>query len=245
MKMIRTLYSLYCIVTFVLLFLIIFPFFLVLSFMGKTGEKGIWYLIKGWSVVWFFVIGQRTKVIGWNKTYKSDFPVVCIANHQSYLDTAMIFRALPFMASPLAKYDLAKLPLFGLMYKKMAILIDRSSVKSRKIGYLKLNKMIKQDQRSIFIFPEGTFDERSGKVLLPFYDGAFRIAIETQRPILPILFLDTRDRFDEKKLWRWTPGITRTVFLPPAWPPTSLKDLETFKHNIREEMLETLKKYKA
>lgn len=212
--------------------------------MGKTGEKGIWYLIKVWGIVWFFLIGQKTKIIGWDERYKKDFPVVCVANHQSYLDTAMIFRALPFMSSPLAKYDLAKLPLFGLMYRKMAILIDRSNVKSRQVGYKKLYKMLEETNRSVLIFPEGTFDERSGNELLPFYDGAFRIAIETQRPILPTLFLDTKDRFNDQRFWQWTPGITRTLFLPLMWPPQSLSELEAYKNEVREKMKQALFAYK-
>lgn len=235
-KVRKALYSLYCVISFVLLFLLIFPFFLILSFFGRIGEKGIWFLIKTWSCIWLFIIGHRVKVEGWDSSYYQGQPLIVVANHQSYLDTAMIFRVMPFMVAPLAKYELSKIPLFGLMYKKMAVLINREDSKSKKEGYTKLKKSLQQTQKSILIFPEGTFSQEGGTSLLPFYNGAFRLAIEMQLPILPILFLDTRKRFNEQKFWEWSPGVNRVVFLPPTSPPKDLKSLESYKMSIFEEM---------
>ena len=62
------------------------------------------------------------------------------------------------------------------------------------------------------VFPEGTFNE-TGKPLKEFYDGAFRIAIEMQTPIKPVLFLDTYDRMHYKSMFSLTPGRCRIVYL--------------------------------
>lgn len=236
----RAVYSLYCVLTFCVLFLVFFPFFLILFLFKNKGEKGIWYLIKIWGYIWFALIGQRLKRINWKKDYLKETPLVCIANHQSYLDTAMIFVALPFISAPLAKYELTKIPLFGLLYRKMAILIDRSSAESKQKGYENLYKRLNTENRSVFIFPEGTFNETEEDVLLPFYNGAFRIAIESQKPLLPILFLDTKARFDYKQFWKWSPGKTRTVFMPLYYPPKDINMLESWKEKIRKDMEEQL-----
>jgi 1-acyl-sn-glycerol-3-phosphate acyltransferase len=63
----------------------------------------------------------------------------------------------------------------------------------------------------IFIFPEGTFNETE-KPLKDFYDGPFRLAIEMQTPIKPVLFIDTLDRLHYGGLLRLTPGPNRVVF---------------------------------
>ncbi|HLS70426.1 MAG TPA: lysophospholipid acyltransferase family protein [Chitinophagaceae bacterium] len=238
----RAVYSLYCVLTFIVLFLLFFPFFLILFLFKNRGEKGIWYLIKAWGYLWFFMIGQRLERINWKDKYQEKTPFVCIANHQSYLDTAMIFVALPFISAPLAKYELTKIPLFGLLYRKMAILIDRKNVESKREGYENLYKTLKIGKKSVFIFPEGTFNE-SDDALLPFYNGAFRIAIECQKPILPILFLDTKNRFHYKNFWKWSPGKTRAVFLPLYYPPEDLSMLESWKEMIRKDMEKQLLSY--
>lgn len=231
-------YSLYCVVSFVILFLLVFPFFLILSFLGRVGEKGIWYLIKAWSYIWLFIIGHRIRIIGWKKEYLEYQPLIVVANHQSYLDTAMIFRALRFVVAPLAKYELSKIPLFGLMYRKMAILINREDIQSKKKGYAGLKDSLEHTQKSIFIFPEGTFSEEGATSLLPFYNGAFRMSIEMQLPILPVIFLDTRKRFNEQRFWKWTPGINRVIYLPPMMPPEDMKGMESYKSAIFEQMNE-------
>ena len=46
-----------------------------------------------------------------------------------------------------------------------------------------------------------------------FYDGAFRIALQTNTPILPVLFPDTVNRFHYSSFWKWSMGKNRAVFL--------------------------------
>ena len=84
---------------------------------------------------------------------------------------------------------MVKYPVFGIIYRMAAIVVDRSSPERRAQSVRALKAAIYK-HISIFIFPEGTFNE-TREPLKDFYDGAFRIAIETQTPIKPILFLDT------------------------------------------------------
>ena len=73
-------------------------------------------------------------------------------------------------------------------------------------------RSILQKKISILVFPEGTFN-MTHQPLKEFYDGAFRLAIETQTPIKPVLFLDTYDRLQYAKVFSLTPGKCRVVFL--------------------------------
>ena len=98
---------------------------------------------------------------------------------------------------------------------------------------------------SIFIFPEGTFNE-TGKPLKELYDGAFRIAIETQTPIKPILFLDTFRRMHHSSVFSLNPGRCRSVFLKEI-PVEGLtgKDVEMLKQKVQQLMEQKLKEYKV
>lgn len=207
----RYFYTIYCIAVFVIFFLVLFPFFVLFSFFGAWGRKAIWQLIRGWSYVWFFLIGMPARRVYMQRPQKGKNYVV-VANHISYLDTPLIFRTIPFFVRPLAKKELAKIPLFGFLYKQMAVLVDRSDVKSKSKSMQMLRRSL-QREGSIFIFPEGTFNE-TGKPLKDFYDGAFRLALRTNTPILPVIFPDTYKRWHFSSFWSWNAGINRAVFLP-------------------------------
>jgi 1-acyl-sn-glycerol-3-phosphate acyltransferase len=209
---VRYFYAVYAVITFVLLFLLFFPLFIVLSFFKAWGRKTIWRIIQLWSYIWFYLIAMPVRREYIQRPDRKKQYIV-IANHWSYLDTAMIFRAIPFYARPLAKYELSKIPLFGFLYKTMAIIVDRENPESRLKSLHLLKHTIEAEKTSIFIFPEGTFNE-TNEPLKSFYDGAFRIAIETQTPILPVLFPDTRKRWHYRSFWAWSAGISRAVFLP-------------------------------
>lgn len=164
---------------------------------------------------------------------------VVIANHISYLDTAVLFSTVPFFVRPLAKSSLANIPLFGYLYRQIAILVDRESHKSKQQSIKKLRHIIEKES-SIFIFPEGTFNETE-QPLKSFYDGAFRIAIASGYPILPVLFLDTINRWHYSAFWKWSPGINRAIIMPPI-NINDFKNSKALKEKAYQLMLEELKK---
>lgn len=232
------LYSLYAITTFVVLFFFFFPFFVLFSFLGHWGKKVIWYLVKIWSYIWLFIIGifpRRTFKVAINKQHN----YVVVGNHISYLDTAMIFRTMPFFCRILAKKELVNIPIFGFLYKQLAVLVDRSDEVSKRKSALLLEGVLKQ-QSSIFIFPEGSFNE-SNETLKHFYDGAFRLAIQTQTPILPVVFPDTVKRFHYSSMWKWTPGKCRAIFLEPVEVKGyELSELNVLKEKVKIQMTHVL-----
>ena len=116
-----------------------------------------------------------------------------VANHTSMTDIMLMLVAVknPFVF--VGKKELAKIPLFGFFYKRTCILVDRSSAKSRQAVFLRAQRRLKQGL-SICIFPEGGVPEEY-VMLDSFKDGAFRLAINHQIPVVPMTFIDNKKRF--------------------------------------------------
>jgi len=128
------------------------------------------------------------------------------ANHTSMADI-MLMLAInknPFVF--VGKKELVKIPLFGFFYKRTCILVDRNSSKSRTDVYARAQQRLNQGL-SICIFPEGKVPEEH--ILLDgFKDGAFRLAIEHQIPIVPITFADNKKRLSYT-FFSGSPGLMR------------------------------------
>jgi 1-acyl-sn-glycerol-3-phosphate acyltransferase len=95
------------------------------------------------------------------------------------------------------------------------------------------------------MFPEGTFNE-THLPLKEFYDGAFRLAIETQTPVKPVLFLDAYDRMHYKSVFTLTPGVSKSVFLDEiSVEGLTLKDVSQLKQKVFQVMETALIRHKA
>ena len=180
-----------------------------------------------------------------NQPQTPDGYCVAVLNHQSYLDSVAIFPAVPGYFRPLGKKEIAKIPLFGFIYKQITLLVDRSSGHSRARSMKLMVRSLRREGH-VAIFPEGTFNETHEEPMLRFYDGAFRLAIEAQAPILPILLPDTADRWNGVKLWKMTPGRNRVFYLPLV-ETTGLtqKDLPQLRDRVRERMAEAMQRLKT
>ena len=158
-----------------------------------------------------FLMGFVIKTEGLeNIDYSKQYMI--IGNHTSVLDILLMIKIFKSPFVFVGKEELSKFPVFGYFYKKTNITVDRSSPKSKKEVYDQVENFTKQGL-SIVIYPEGTIPDEK-VVLAPFKNGAFRMAIEHQLPILPIVFPDNKKRFP----YRWTggsPGMIHIKILPP------------------------------
>jgi len=244
-RFIQLVYSLYAFLLFVLLMLIVFPFAFIASFWGKMkGGNFIYSISRVWADVWAFLIGVRHQNI-FLSPLDNNKQYIFVANHISYLDIPSILKSIRHQHfRALGKFEMKRIPVFGLIYKNAAVMVDRSSADNRAES-LRILKSVLQKGVSIFIFPEGTFNE-THHALKDFYDGAFRMAIETQTPIKPILFLDTYDRLSYKNIFSLTPGKNRAIFLDEIRTENlTISDLPELKDKVYVQMEEVLLKYKA
>lgn len=240
----RLLYSVYAVIVFVILMLLVVPFVLVGSFFGKiAGGNFIYRMCCLWGDAWFFFIGIRHRNI-YETPHDRSKQYIFVANHISYLDAPVIVKTLRQPVRALGKVEMARVPVFGFIYRNAIVTVDRSNAEKRAKSVRILKSVIKKGI-SIFIFPEGTFNE-THKPVKDFFDGAFRIAIETQTPIKPVLFLDAYTRMHYRSLLSLNPGRSRSVFLEevPVAGLTSA-DLPKLKQQVYEIMEKKLRAYKA
>ncbi len=139
---------------------------------------------------------------------------------------------------------MAEVPLFGFIYKNAVVMVDRESA-SERAKIIRVLKSFLAKGISAFICPEGTFNMTNAP-LKNFYDGAFRIAIETQTPVKPILFLDSYDRLNYKSIFSLSPGRSRAVYLKETLTTgLTIADLPVLKQRIYDQMEQGLTKYKV
>ena len=165
-------------------------------------------------------------------------------NHKSYLDAAVLVETIRQPFRPLGKVEISKVPIFGFIYKACVVMVDRNDADNRAKSLRQLKSVLKKGI-SIMIFPEGTFNE-TDQPMKSFYDGAFRMAIETQTPIQPILFLDSYKRMPHESMFSLNPGPCRSLFLEPIpVDGLTLADAKSLKEKVFKIMEENLVSFSA
>lgn len=190
--------------------LIMFPF-LVISILTESGYPYFFKMARIWAKVILFGMGFRYKV-NQEAVLESKTSYMIVANHTSMTDIMLMLAILknPFVF--VGKQELSKIPLFGFFYKRTCILVDRGSAKSRRDVFEAAQQRINRGL-SVCIFPEGGVPDDESVLLDEFKDGAFRLAIEHQIPILPITFPDNKKRFSYTFL-SGSPGLMRAHIHP-------------------------------
>jgi 1-acyl-sn-glycerol-3-phosphate acyltransferase len=241
---VRIVYSFYAFVIFMVLMLLVMPFVFAGSFFGKIrGGNFIYRICTFWADAWFFFIGIYHNNI-YETPHDRSKQYIFVANHISYLDAPIIVKTIRQPVRVLGKVEMSYIPLFGFIYKNAIITVDRGDAVKRANSVRILKSVVKR-KISILMFPEGTFNE-SNAPLKAFYDGAFRIAIETQTPVKPVLFLDAYDRMHYESLLTLTPGRSRSVFLEEiSVEGLTLKNLHELKQRVFAVMEAALRRYNA
>jgi 1-acyl-sn-glycerol-3-phosphate acyltransferase len=241
LKPLQWIYCIYAIIVFVAIMLAIFPFVILASFFGRIkGGNMILRLCMLWADLWFFLIFIYVKRI-YQVPHEKSKSYIFVANHISYLDAPIIVKAWRQPVRPLGKAEMGRIPVFGFIYRKAIVTVDRSSPENRQQSISILKRIIKRGI-SVVVFPEGTFNT-TDKPLKDFYDGAFRVAVETQTPVKPVLFLDAFDRMNYRSIFSLTPGRCRIVYLDEI--PVEGLEVPELKERVYAAMEKTLLAYKA
>jgi 1-acyl-sn-glycerol-3-phosphate acyltransferase len=239
LKPFQILYVVYAFVSFVAIMIPVFIWSLLVLPLGKIrGGNLVFYACMVWADIWFALVFIFHKNI-YAEEPKKDKSYIFVANHISYLDSAIIPKTFRHPVRPLGKIEMAKIPIFGFIYKNAIVTVDRSSAENRTKSVLILKSILKKGI-SILVFPEGTFNT-THQPLKEFYDGAFRTAIETGTPIKPVLIMNAYDRMHYKSFFSLNPGKSRSVFLPEiSVEGLTLKDAGMLKEKVFETMKEEL-----
>lgn len=222
------------------------PFLFLFSLRKKDYPYFFWVGRNIWARGILYGMGQIPVVKELDDVSKR--PCILMANHTSMLDIMFMYliSRRPFVF--VGKKELAKFPVFGFFYKRVSILVDRESVRSRQAAYRSAQEYIEKGL-SISIFPEGGIPDEN-LILADFKDGAFRLSIENNLPMAPIVFLNNKKNFPYS-FKRGRIGVTRALVLPlvecpPQTPSTDKRDeVKRLKEQVRRRMLEILEKYSA
>ena len=195
-----------------------------------------------WAKVWYFLIGVSHKEI-YEFPHDPTKQYIFVANHISYMDIPPLVLIAHQPIRILGKYEMVKIPVFGWIYRAAVVLVDRKNAETRSKSVRALKSALRHGI-SIFIFPEGTFNV-GPTPLKNFFDGAFRIAIETETPIKPVLLVDTLERLHYNSIFSLTPGQNRVVFLDeiPVQGLT-MQDIPTLKEKVFHIMDAGLRRYR-
>jgi 1-acyl-sn-glycerol-3-phosphate acyltransferase len=164
-------------------------------FFALTPKARAPHVAHGFSRIWAAVIMpmffirvrvQNKEIVDPKKTY------VFVANHLSQLDIPVYALACKNTFRFLAKAELTKIPLLGFIIKRLYITVDRGDKNDRSKSIQAMKSSL-DDNISVFLCPEGTRN-RTKELLLPFKDGAFRLAIEAQKPIAVLTIFNSRER---------------------------------------------------
>jgi 1-acyl-sn-glycerol-3-phosphate acyltransferase len=245
LRLIQILYSIYGFVVFLLLMFLLFPFIVIASFFGK--EKGgnvIYVICRFWADACLLLWGIRHKNY-FEVPHDPGKPSILVFNHNSYMDIPILMSTFRYQhIRVLGKVEMVKVPVFGFIYKNAVVAVDRSDAAHRAKS-VKILKSVLKKNISVVIAPEGTFN-LTHQPLKEFYDGAFKIAIETQTPIKPVLFLDAYDRLHYKSIFSLNPGKSRAIYLAEI-PVQNFgpNDTAVLKKIVFDVMEAGLIKYKA
>ncbi|MCP3998198.1 MAG: 1-acyl-sn-glycerol-3-phosphate acyltransferase [bacterium] len=168
-------------------------FILVMTLrLRRAGE----FVLQLWSRVFLWIPPMRYSVSG-TEHIEPDTQYFFLSNHLSNFDVPLLFRAIPTPIRYLTKAELYKVPVFAQALKVAGMIkIDRGAGAS---SYAAINEGVakaKENGYSLIVFAEGT-RSRDG-ALHPFKKGAFRMAISTGLPVVPVTVTGT---------WEvWPPG---------------------------------------
>jgi 1-acyl-sn-glycerol-3-phosphate acyltransferase len=208
--------ALWALLSFAVSFLIILiPSLLCGLIPNPTGQDWFIRIARGWMRIWLLLVGCPPRIIG-RKHFKKGQTYVVICNHNSLMDPPMTSPFIPGPNKTIAKAGLAKVPIFGWYYKRGGVMVDRKNELSRRRSYEEMKAVLNHGMH-MCIYPEGTRN-RTHEPLKSFYDGAFKLSIDTGSPILPAVLFHTRNILSPTRSFYFQPHSIELHFLEPIDP---------------------------
>ncbi|GGE94884.1 lysophospholipid acyltransferase family protein [Hymenobacter cavernae] len=170
-------------------FWFVLPFVLTYPLQWMLARKPRWHrhlhaINRVWSIVSIRMWGMPVTIVR-KQPLPAKQPYVYVANHSSYIDILLLFKAIPGFLNIVGKSALAKVPVWGPIFGSTYITVNRESAVSRGRSMVQARKSL-EEGRSVVLFPEGTISKKPAEEMMPFKDGAFQLAIAAGVPIVPI-----------------------------------------------------------
>jgi 1-acyl-sn-glycerol-3-phosphate acyltransferase len=239
-KLLLIIYTAYCTVVFFSLLLVaLLVYFISLIIFPKKAVAILYRYIYYWGNLYLFLTGVKLKISG-EEHVRPDTAYVIVANHTSYADMFPLASGLKIPFRPLGKVELKNIPVLGFIFRLTLVFVDRSNAESRRKSLIEMRKIL-DEKISVVIFPEGTRN-RTGKPLKDFYDGAFRLAIETQTPVLPVVFCNCLHMWNNDE-FLLHPVTLKMIYLPPVQTAgMTVENIAELKEKVYKQMEAVIQK---
>ena len=236
-KLLNSLWRGWMIIIAGILLIIFFVPVYILSFR-KEHYKYAYFFVRLWCKGIFYGMGFRYELIKLtDKKIDKDQQYVIIANHTSIMD--IMLPVILFPKHPICfvgKKELVKIPIFGTIYKRICVMVDRSSARSRAEVYKRCAERMAEGD-SIVIFPEGGVPDDTSVLLASFKDGAFILSREHQSPIAVFTFIGLKEMFPFNN-GQGHPGKVRIFMNDIIEPTKNIQELKEVSHNLIKFTLE-------
>jgi 1-acyl-sn-glycerol-3-phosphate acyltransferase len=162
-------------------------------------------------------------------------PYVVVSNHESFADILLISH-LPWEMKWLSKAELFKVPVLGWLMRLAGDVPVRRGEGRSAVEALQRCRSVLKNKVSVMVFPEGTRSPTAD--MLPFKDGAFRLAIDSGVPILPLAVSGTGTALP-KHGWRFGRSVAEVRVLEPIETAgLTVKDVPALRDRVRARILE-------
>lgn len=197
----------------VTLLIVVIPVCITFLIKEPAGTEAFRQITKIWMTVWLTLIGSPLKVVG-KKNFEKGKNYVIVSNHNSLMDVPITTPFIPGANKTIGKKSFAKTPLFGWVYIRGTVLVDRESEESRRKSFEDMKKTLSQGLHMV-IYAEGTRN-RTADPLKSFHNGAFKLAVEANKDIVPTLIFNTKVVLPVNKTFYLWPHHIEMHFLPPV-----------------------------
>jgi 1-acyl-sn-glycerol-3-phosphate acyltransferase len=205
-------WALWALLFFISTMFIAYLFYIPCHFL-KEPQKANWHrsVSRVWMWVFLHAIGCPLKVKG-VENFKGISNCIIVCNHNSLMDVPVTTPFMPRANKTIAKKSFSIFPVFGWIYSFGSVLVDRKNDSSRRKSYEDMKRVLNLGLDMV-IYPEGTRN-RSYEPLKKFYDGAFRLATDTKKPIIPTLVFNSKKVLPSTKAFFMLPHTLEMHFLP-------------------------------
>ena len=195
----------------------LFIWFYLICYVLPEPQKTRWHrqISKLWMGLFLLLSGCRFSITG-KENFDDTTNAIIVCNHNSLIDIPVSFPFLPRANKTIAKKSFSKIPIFGLIYTFGTVLVDRKDEKSRRKSIEDMKEVLATGL-DMLIYPEGTRN-RTSEPLKSFHSGAFKLAIDTNKPIIPVVLLNTKKILPAKPAMYFTPGKIQMDILPAIYP---------------------------
>lgn len=225
-------FALWALIIFVPTMLIAFILIWATGFWKEPRRTQLFqHVARVWMRVFFFFSGVRISIKG-REHFRKGESYVIVSNHNSFMDIPLTTPFIPGANKTIAKSEMAKIPVFGLIYKRGSILVDRKSEESRKRSLGRMKEVLEMGMHMV-IYPEGTRN-KTAEPLQYFHNGAFKLAVDTGKSILPTILFNTSKVLPANKTFFFWPVKVRMHFLEPV--PVDFYSQDELKEEVFLQM---------